>query len=80
MLYLDNRLYLNGKCALGAHFYSAVLFPCKKSFYKIAQLLLVLLDLLFWNNFYIYIKCYFCQMKGMWDTFTFKYMSLHTAS
>lgn len=37
MLYLDNRLYLNVKCVLGAHFYIAVLFLCKKSFCKIAQ-------------------------------------------
>lgn len=35
MLYLDNRLYLNVKCVLGACFYSAVLFLCKISFCKV---------------------------------------------
>lgn len=52
MLYPDNRLYFNVKCVLGAHFYSvALFFFARNSFVKLLRLPVVLLYLLFWNNF-----------------------------
>lgn len=53
MLYPDNRLYFNVKCVLGAHLYSVALsfFFARNPFVKQLRLPVVLLNLLFWNNF-----------------------------
>lgn len=74
MLYLDNRLYLNVKCVLGAHSYFTVLFLCKKSFCKIAQASINASGPSLLEQFFKYIKHYFCGMKEVWDTFTSKYI------
>lgn len=69
MLYPDNRLYFNVKCVLGAHFYSVALFFfffARNSFVKLLRLPVVLLYLLFWNNF-----CHTLRMTAVgwqrWD-------------
>lgn len=73
MLYLDNRLYLNVKCVLGAHFYHAVFFLCKKSLCKIAQGSISAPGPSFLEQLFLYIKCHYHGMKEVWDSFTLKY-------
>lgn len=65
MLYLDNRLYLNVKCVLGAHFHSAVLFLCKKSFCKIAQTSISASGPSLLEQFFLHIKHYLWKRCGI---------------